>query len=262
MMDRQGVTELKRVARVVAPVREQLLQMLRNAISSGELAPGERLIERDICERTGASRTSVREVLRQLEAEELVSVAPGRGTTVTVISADDAADIYELREVLEGIAAKRFAERATDAEIAELERALWNIKAAAARGDHLAALAAKEPFYNVLLGGSGNTAIRSTLKALQTRISMLRASTMAHATRLPESTREIEAIVEAIKARDGRSARRASSVHVRNAGQLAVLILRTASNSGSVPQSSPRSTASGGDRKRMSATAWSGTPAR
>jgi DNA-binding GntR family transcriptional regulator len=238
MMDRQGVTELKRVARVVAPVREQLLQMLRNAISSGELAPGERLIERDICERTGASRTSVREVLRQLEAEELVSVAPGRGTTVTVISADDAADIYELREVLEGIAAKRFAERATDAEIAELEQALWNIKAAAAKGDHVAALAAKEPFYNVLLGGSGNTAIRSTLKTLQTRISMLRASTMAQVGRLAESTQEIEAIVEAIKARDGRAARRASALHVRNARHHAVLILQMGSDSDAIRQQS------------------------
>src|SRR6478735_9922967 len=103
-----------RVGRVAAPLREQVLDVLRQAILDFRLKPGQRLIERELIEQTGVSRTTIREVLRQLAAEGLVTTIPQKGTVVASPSVERAAELYEVRAVLEGMAARQFAERATD----------------------------------------------------------------------------------------------------------------------------------------------------
>jgi DNA-binding GntR family transcriptional regulator len=225
-------SELRRVARVVAPVREQVLHMLRSAILSGEWVPGARLVEREICERTGASRPSVREVLRQLEAEGLVTMVPNRGPVITVIPYDEAADIYELREVLESLATKHFVARATDDDVRKLRAAYEELEAAANDGNRLASLAAKDHFYDVLLDAAGNSAIRSTLKSLQTRISFLRSGSMAAPGRPALMLAEVDAIVTAIEARNATAAARAMRTHVRNAARTALASLEARSAAG------------------------------
>ena len=93
-------------------IRDQIATTLRRAIADLELTPGQLLVERELTELTGASRPSVREALRQLEAEGLVHSRNGRGTYVRVLTLPDAQDVYEVRAQLEGLAARLFCERA------------------------------------------------------------------------------------------------------------------------------------------------------
>src|SRR3954471_5166376 len=110
-----------RVAPVAAPVRSQVVETLRTAITSGRFAPGQRLVEKDLCDLLGVSRPSVREALRELESEGLINTIPNRGPLVSMLSARDAASIYEVRGVLEALAAKLFAQHASAAQIEALE---------------------------------------------------------------------------------------------------------------------------------------------
>src|ERR1700730_10311746 len=90
------------VERVAAPLRDQVLDGLRQAIVEQRLPPGQRLIERELVEQIGVSRTTIREVLRQLTAEGLVTTIPQKGAVVAAPSPEEAADLYEVRAALEG----------------------------------------------------------------------------------------------------------------------------------------------------------------
>ena len=153
-----------RVGRVAAPLREQVLEVLRQAILDFRLKPGQRLIERELIEQTGVSRTTIREVLRQLAAEGLVTTIPQKGAIVVVPSAQEAADLYEVRAALEALAGRLFVRRATDEQVTALRGSLRDIERLAKKRepDIQALLQAKDGFYEVLLQGAGNAAIRET----------------------------------------------------------------------------------------------------
>ena len=90
------------------------------------------MIERELCDALKISRASVREVLRRLEAERLISVEPRRGPTVMVLSLDEAAEIYEIRAMLESLVIRRFTEIASGEEVATLEAIFTKVRLAAA----------------------------------------------------------------------------------------------------------------------------------
>ncbi len=91
----------------------QTVDKLRDAILNGHFQPGDRLVEQDLCQEMGVSRGSLREALRRLEAEKLITMAPNRGPSVSVIGWAEAEQIYYVRALLEGEAAAEFAARAT-----------------------------------------------------------------------------------------------------------------------------------------------------
>src|SRR6187399_1033212 len=119
-----------RISSVAAPVRQQVLASFRSAILSGRFQPGDRLIEKELCELTGASRTSVREALRQLETEGLVDMVPNKGPIVASIDPQQARSIYQVRAALESLAGSLFATNATPAQIRMLEGAVADLSAA------------------------------------------------------------------------------------------------------------------------------------
>src|SRR5512146_1240513 len=102
------------VERVAAPLREQVSDLLRREIVSMRLQPGQRLVERELIERIGVSRTTVREALRELAAEGLVTTIPQKGAIVAIPSPKEAAEVYEVRALLEGLAASEFATNADE----------------------------------------------------------------------------------------------------------------------------------------------------
>ena len=108
-MDKRA--ELQSTLRIedVPTVRSRVAQKLREAIMSGTLKPGQRLVERELCEMTGVSRPSIREALRLLEADGLVTTVPHRGPVVSTISLDEAKQLYAARAVLEGFAGRECA---------------------------------------------------------------------------------------------------------------------------------------------------------
>ena len=98
------IAESLRVERAPAPIRSRVLDNLRQAILERKLAPGQRLIERELVELTGVSRTSIREALRELAAEGLVTTIPNKGTVVATVTAEEARQLYQVRSALEGLA--------------------------------------------------------------------------------------------------------------------------------------------------------------
>lgn len=215
-----------RVAPVAAPVRSQVVETLRTAITSGRFAPGQRLVEKDLCDLLGVSRPSVREALRELESEGLINTIPNRGPLVSVLSARDAASIYEVRGVLEGLAAKLFAEKATPEQVQELSDSVEQLDTAYATLDVEQILVAKRAFYKVLLEGSQNVVIPSLLRTMNARITQLRRVSLSSPKRLPGSMKEIRAVLKAIKNRDPEAAFQASLRHIEQASKAAIAKLK------------------------------------
>lgn len=206
------------LGRVAAPLREQVLNLVRGAILNLDLKPGQRLVERELIEQLGVSRTTIREVIGQLAAEGLVTMIPQKGAVVSVLSVDEAADIYEMRAALEAIAVRRFVERATPDLKEQLKEALSEVEATAGLAA-LDELAAKDSFYEVLLTGAGSPPLTQILSSLQGRVRVLRATSLSVPGRPQEAAAEIRAVVEAILDGDADRAADACQKHVRNAAK-------------------------------------------
>jgi DNA-binding GntR family transcriptional regulator/transposase len=187
---------------------------LREAIMQGQFAPGERLVELSLCEQIGVSRTTVREALRKLESERLVTNVPNRGPSVAVISPADADQIYHVRKLLEGEAAALFAELASPAEIDALDQALRSFNDAVKNEAALERVTYTSEFYDIILVGCGNQIIREILESLVARINVLRAKSMANPGRAKFSVMEMRKILNAVKKRDAVAARAAAEAHV------------------------------------------------
>ncbi|MGB6008930.1 GntR family transcriptional regulator [Castellaniella sp.] len=217
----------KQQERLEKPIglRDYVENFLREAIVEGRFKPGEKLHERELCELLEVSRPSVREALRKLEAEKLVTTTLHRGPVVAKISPSEASDLYAVRALLEGYAAHQFALLASESEVDELHATVQALHEAGQAGDRKLLLEAKTRFYNVILGGCGNALIRDLLFNLLSRISLLRATSFSRPDRLPESLKEIDALFACIKARDIEAARAAAEQHVRNAQKAALEVL-------------------------------------
>lgn len=217
-----------KVVTAPAPIRAMALQNLRRAILEMRFHAGQRLVERELCDLLGVSRTSVREALRQLETEGLVAVVPNRGPVVATVDPDEAAHIYEVREVLEALAARLFAVRASDAEVERLRALAKEIARAYDEDDPMPTLRAKSAFYSALFDGANNPVISDLLKGLHARITALRATAhpLVSRDRRQASMAELEAIVDAIANRQPDSAALACARHVRNAARAGAEALR------------------------------------
>lgn len=226
---------------MAAPLREQVLSLIRQAILDFKLPPGHRLIERELVEEIGVSRTTVREVLARLASEGFVTMVPQKGAIVTVLSVDEAADIYEMRASLEALAVQRFIERASPDHVRGLREAYTAFQqiAEAAIGSS-EELRAKDRFYEVLLEGAGSPPLSQILSTLQGRVRVLRATSLSAAGRAQTSAAEIRTVVEAIEAGNASLAAEACVTHVRNAARAALTRLAGLSSSDEPASLSPR----------------------
>jgi DNA-binding GntR family transcriptional regulator len=221
-MDRR--TELKSTLRIedVPTVRAIVAQKLREAIMSGTFKPGQRLVERELCEMTGVSRPSIREALRLLEADGMVNTVPHRGPVVSTISFEDARQLYAARAVLEGYAGRECARLRDPAVVRRMGDALTRLKAAFAKPDMVAVLEAKTDFYAALIGGCQNAFIERMLKPLHDRITLLRITSMSQPKRVNKSLREVTAIWRAIQSGDEDLAERCCVDHIKAAAVAAL----------------------------------------
>jgi DNA-binding GntR family transcriptional regulator len=217
--------------------------MLRKAILDFDLKPGQRLVERELIEKIGVSRTTIREVLRELASEGLVSVVPQKGAMVAQLSADESADLYEARLALEMLVVRRFVERATDEQVAELTASAEEFAAVVDRGgDIREMLAAKDSLYTTLTTGAGSDALAQILDGLRARIRVLRATSLSAEGRPAEAVAEIRALVAAIGSRDSVAAADACADHVRSTARAGRETAGTPRRSQLSPASSHRST--------------------
>lgn len=207
------------VRRPASTLRHQVTENIRQAIALGRFGPGDRMPERDLCELTGVSRALVREALRQLESEGVIEVAAHRGPVVARITREQAIGVYQVRELLEGLAAQLFAASAADNDIAALEASFADLERAETSR---ARAEAKNDFYARLIAGAGNEALGKALYMLNARTMLLRNRSLGVPNRWKQSLKELEAIVAALKARDPARARKAAVEHVRKAAAAAM----------------------------------------
>jgi len=198
-------------------LRERAFERLRDAIITGHFAPGDRLIERELCEAMGISRTSVREVLRRLEAERLIKVEPRRGPTVARINRKQAAEIYEMRGQLEAMLVRRFTQQAGEEDVIKLRLIYEEVVAAAKSEDVWALVVLMMRFNHHMIQVVDHELIGDILQQLTARISFLRIRSMSQPGRIQTSLVEIGNIIEAIERRDPEEAARHATIYVSNA---------------------------------------------
>jgi DNA-binding GntR family transcriptional regulator len=210
----------------VESVRRQVENELRKAIVQGRFPPGTHLSDRMLQDTFQVSRTVIREAVRQVEAEGLIETFPHRGSFVRQLTVREAEQVYAVRGVLEGLAAKEFARNATDEEIAEMERIVVNIRKHLTRRHMHEIMELKHDLYDLLLAGSRNTHVKAMLGPLLNINAQLRATSLSDPNRLPHTVAELEDLVSALKARDEQAAWTASLRHVENAAAVALGLLR------------------------------------
>ena len=212
---------IKPVPRIQRTLREIAAEHLREAILRLELRPGDRLVERTLCEKLNVSRSIIREVLRELEGEGLVS-KDNRGPIVRQPTREELEQIYELRALLEGTAAAHCASRASTTQIKELSKFLKNIEISYKKQNFISVIEQTDSFYRQMFLAAQCDVAWELVQKLKGRISVYRAITIASADRQTTGLAEMHAILEAIKNKDAAAASLASSRHVQSAGRIAL----------------------------------------
>ena len=197
-------------------LRDQVADHLRASIIGGVLKPGARLVERELCEQMGVSRPSVREALRQLENEGLITNLPNRGPIVVVVSAKAAAEIYEVRSALEGLAARLFARNASAEAMAKIKQCGDMLTATPKDAPASQYLALKDRFYATLLEGADNDVLSHLSGMALRRSYQLRNLSVAKTGRAEQSRKEVKKLVDALLARDSDAAEKACVEHIQN----------------------------------------------
>ena len=196
---------------------ERAYQRLRSAIATGELKPGQRVMEVEVAEWLQMSRTPVREALRRLESGGMLTVEPRTGVVVASISRQAMLELYVMREVLEGTAARLCARQASDFEIMELEEL---VKREAQHQGNFEALARHNRLlHEAIHRGAHNRYLEKSLEAVNDSMCLLGPSQMLIPARAHTAKAEHAELVKYIKKRDADAAEAAARRHVRSAQQ-------------------------------------------
>lgn len=195
------------------PLREIVFESMREAILSGTLEPGERLMEIQLAEEMGVSRTPVREAIRKLELENFVVMIPRKGAYVAGVSLKDVADVFEIRSALEGLAAGLAAERITDDEVEQMERALF-YRASAGEVDLEQIVQSDTDFHALVYKASRNERLIQILANLREQIQRFRTTSLAVPGRMKLAIDEHRMIVEALRNHDSEVAQTLAIAHI------------------------------------------------
>ncbi|HBP31185.1 MAG: GntR family transcriptional regulator [Advenella sp.] len=205
--------------------RSAIAKAIKQEIMQGRWSPGARLTERALCDFTGASRSSVREALQLLRQEGYIDIRPNQGVRVTTLDAREAADIYQVRSVLEGLAARNFINMATAAQRAALQEALTQLESAIEREDVASQLKSIEDFYGALLDGCYNSVLKSSLEELHGKISRLRATSILSPGRIRNTLKEMRRIGIAIEQNNETEAWQACVDHMQHTSAVAIRMI-------------------------------------
>lgn len=210
------------------PRGERAYRHIRAAIQSGQLKPGERLREVELAESIGLSRTPIREALARLESDGLIVHDATRGIVVAELDYSMVTELYYMREVLEGTAARLTARHASEVEISILEDLCRQYEAAL--GDEAQLEISNRQFHDTLYRCSHNRYLVNMLTVLHDALSLLGNTTLGSPERAAETLKEHEAVVAAIRERDADGAEQALRAHIRAAQKVRMKRLFANSN--------------------------------
>ena len=195
------------------PLREIVFESMRDAILNGVLKPGERLMEIQLAEELGVSRTPVREAIRKLELENFVVMIPRKGAYVAGVSLKDVADVFEIRSALEGLAAGLAAERVTDEELEQMEQALL-FRGNEAEISLEQIVKSDTDFHALVYRASRNERLIQILENLREQIQRFRSTSLAVPGRNKLAIEEHRMIVEALRNHDSEAAQSLAMAHI------------------------------------------------
>jgi DNA-binding GntR family transcriptional regulator len=196
------------------PVRDTVFCSLKKAILRGHFQPGERLVEHELAQQMDISRTPIREALRKLELEGLVDYVPRKGVVVVGITAADAAKIYTICAVLEGLAARLAAEKRTDKEVSRLKNMLVEMEAFIQTGNINRLHIVHTHFHHFIARISKSPRLYQRIVALREHVENFKETFYSRPERLQDGWKEHEAIVRAIQNADAEKAECAAKNHL------------------------------------------------
>ncbi|QFS83027.1 GntR family transcriptional regulator [Roseivivax sp. THAF197b] len=206
-----------------SPQGNTAYQRLLDVLREGRLNPGDRLRETELAEQLGVSRTPVREAIRQLEADGIVAHVPRQGASIRMLDYAEVMELYEMRAVLEGTAARLAARAASEIEIEEL----CDMNDALARiGTAPEAFTLNRQFHAAILDAAKNRFLSRSITSLQKALMILGPTTLTEPDRAEKAVTEHRDILAAITARDGAGAEAAMRAHIEAAQRVRVRALR------------------------------------
>ncbi len=200
----------------IGSLAEAVFERLEEMILSGELEAGESLTELRLSKELNVSRTPIREAIRRLEQEDLVRES-GKGVKVVGISRRDIEDIYEIRSRIEGLAARRCAECATDEQIEKIKNIVELQEFYTEKGNTANINSTDTEFHNMLYELSGSDVYYSMLSNLHRKVQRFRKLSVENSERAHNAQKEHRLIYEAIKNHDGELADSLAVAHIKNA---------------------------------------------
>ena len=210
--------EFKLDPNIYLPLHEVVFNTLRHAILTGELDPGERLMEIHLANQFGVSRTPVREAIRMLEQEGLVTLRPARGAIVSSISAESVKDVLDVRRAMDILSAQLACKRITPETLEKLKKSYQEFeKAALDKSEDITDLAALDvAFHSIILEGAGNRRLKQLVNNLSEQMYRYRFEYLKDSDIYVQLIEEHKAIYEAIAANDEEAAKEACGIHIDN----------------------------------------------
>ena len=218
------VRQLSNTKRSQASLGKSAYDSLKDLIAGGELLPGSRVREIELAERLGVSRTPIREAFRRLEAEGLLTHASHEGLIVAKLDHQAVIELYAMREVLEGTAARFAARHASEAEVQELHELVASEMEGSQEPLQLVRL--NQALHGALYRAGHNRYLLRSLQALSNAMMLLGGTTLSVPSRSETAHEEHLAIVSAINQRDADAAEQAAREHIRNAQRARLKLLR------------------------------------
>ena len=198
-------------------VTDRLIRRLRVAILNGQLRPGQKVVEADLCQEFEVSRATLREALRLLEAERLIELVPNRGPFVAKLGISEIQEIHDVWAMLTGEAVRRFTARCEPDDLKTLGKTIERLAKAIAADNHVEQMSATNHFFNLILEKADNHILRELTINLVSRLMFLRAQSLLHHRWGHLYAQEIEAILQAMRERNAEAAHVAVIRHISSA---------------------------------------------
>ena len=207
-------------------LHDQVAARLRTMLIEGELAPGAKLNERELCERLRVSRTPLREAIKLLAAEGLVDLLPNRGAVAVKLSESDVVHAFELLATLEGMSGELAAERITDAERVEVRALHFEMLACHARRDLSGYYRINATIHRAINDAAKNPVLASTYRSVNARVQSLRFRTNQDDAKWRRAVHEHGQMIEALDARDATGLRDILVAHLHHKRDSVLGLLR------------------------------------
>ena len=208
--------EFEMVMNEFLPLRDVVFNTLRKAILTGELKPGERLMEIHLANRLGVSRTPIREAIRKLELEGLVIMIPRRGAEVAQITEKSLKDVLEVRRALDALCAELACDRISDEEKERLRQACNAFDHATVTGDATTIAAADVAFHDIIVQATGNARLIQLINNMSEQMYRYRFEYIKDESGHDNLVNEHRMIYESIIEQDKARAAEAARLHIDN----------------------------------------------